>query len=149
MKSRLTTFSIPLLLVVALCACSKNEPVSPSAVETSTPAKSEVPKAVEAVKAIEPPKVAETPPAVEAPKTPEVAKPVEDTSIQDLIAKARSLAAEKKYVEASAVVQQLGSKTLNADQATLVDGLKQQIQKAMAAQATGNAGSALGNVLPK
>jgi hypothetical protein len=152
---KLNTNIIVLSLATALCSCSKKEAATQPAAETSVTA--ETAKAVEAVAPSEPAKVVaetappavETPKAIEAPKAVEVAKPVEDTSIQELIAKARSLAAEKKYAEASAVVQQLSSKALNADQTTLVEGLKQQIQKALTAKATENAVGALGNALPK
>ena len=148
---KLNTNIIVLALAAALCSCSKQEAATQPAVETSVTGTAEAAKAVEAVATSEPVKAAAdtAPPAVEAPKVPEVAKPAEDASIQELIAKARTLAAEKKYAEASAVVQQLSSKALNADQATLVEGLKQEIQKALTAKATDNAVGALGNALPK
>ena len=146
---KLNTNIIVLSLAAVLCGCGKKEAATQPAVETSVNA--DAVKAVEAVTPSEPAKaLADTaPPAAQAPKAPEVARPAEDASIQELIAKARTLAAEKKYAEASAVVQQLSSKALNADQTTLVEGLKQQIQKALTAKATDNAGGALGNALPK
>ncbi len=68
---------------------------------------------------------------------------------QGLIDKAKGLVAENKLSEASGVLQQLAGRTLTPEQTKLVDGLKEQIQKALAANATENAAGAVGNLLKK
>jgi hypothetical protein len=160
MKLNPPLLAVSLLSVAALCSCGKNEPTAPAVVEAAPAVKAEAPKAVEPAAPVAPvappeaPKIVAAPPAAEAPVTPapapvEAAKVAEDTSIQDMIASARSLVAEKKYVEASTVVQQLGNKALNTDQTTLVESLKLQIKNALAAKATEKAAGALGNLLQK
>ncbi len=69
------------------------------------------------------------------------------TQVQGLIEKAKGLVSNQKYQDALTVVQQLSSLQLTPDQQKLVDGLKAQIQSALAASATSNAASALGNIL--
>lgn len=54
---------------------------------------------------------------------------------------------DQKYKDALTVVQQLASVKLTPDQRTLMDGLKAQIQTALAKDATSDAASALGNAL--
>lgn len=164
MKLNSPLLAVSLLSVAALCACGKNEPTTPAVVEAAPAVKTEVPKAVEPAAPVAPvapaappeaPKIVAAPPVVEEPKAvvapvaPEVVKPAVDTTIQDMIASARSLVAEKKYVEASTVVQQLGNKALNTDQTALVESLKLQIKNAMATQATEKAAGAIGNLLKK
>jgi hypothetical protein len=68
---------------------------------------------------------------------------------QEWIDKAKGLVAENKLSEASSVLQQLAGQPLTAEQQTLVDSLKEQIQKALAAKATGEGASAVGNLLKK
>jgi hypothetical protein len=66
---------------------------------------------------------------------------------QGLIDTAKGLVTDQKYQEALNVVQQLSSQKLTAEQQTLVDGLKAQIQAALTKAAGTNAASALGNIL--
>jgi Arc/MetJ-type ribon-helix-helix transcriptional regulator len=64
-----------------------------------------------------------------------------------LIDKAKSLIAEGKFSDASSVLQQLTGLSLTSEQTKLVDGLKEQIQKALAAKAAGDAAGAAGGFL--
>jgi len=66
---------------------------------------------------------------------------------QALIDKAKGLVTNEKYQDALNVVQQLSSLKLTPEQQTLVDGLKSQIQTALAKVTATDAASALGNVL--
>jgi hypothetical protein len=66
---------------------------------------------------------------------------------QALIEKAKGLVTDQKYKDALTVVQQLASVKLTPEQRTVVDGLKTQIQTALAKDAASNAASALGGVL--
>jgi len=56
-----------------------------------------------------------------------------------LIDKAQNLVAGTNYTDASSVLQQLAGQTLSDEQTKLVNGLKDQIQKALAARAAENA----------
>jgi hypothetical protein len=82
-------------------------------------------------------------------KTAETAKAADSGKAQGLIDKAERPVAEGKFSDASSVLQQLAEETLSSDQAKLVDGMKQQIQKALAAKATENATGTVGNLLKK
>jgi hypothetical protein len=69
------------------------------------------------------------------------------TEVQALIEKAKGLVTDEKYKDALTVVQQLSGMRLTPEQRTLVDGLKAQIQTALAKSTAPDAASALGNVL--
>lgn len=69
------------------------------------------------------------------------------SQVQGLIDKAKGLVTNEKYQDALNVVQQLSSMKLTPEQQTLVDGLKAQIQTALAKATGADAASALGNVL--
>lgn len=68
---------------------------------------------------------------------------------QGLIETAQKLAGENKYTEALQVINDLASLRLNPDQQKLVDNLKEQIKKAMAAKAGSEANQAIGGLLNK
>lgn len=71
------------------------------------------------------------------------------SGVQALIDKAKALVGEGKYEDASRSLQQLAGQTLTVEQQKLVDGLKEQIQKALASRATGEAATSVGNLLKK
>ena len=77
------------------------------------------------------------------------AKAADNAKAQGLIDKVKSLIAEGKFTEASSVLQQLAGQSLSSDQAKLVDGLKEQIQKALVAKATADAAGSAGNLLKR
>jgi type IV secretory pathway VirB10-like protein len=77
------------------------------------------------------------------------AKAADSAKAQGLIDKAKTLIAEGKFTEASSVLQQLAGQSLSSDQAKLVDGLKEQIQKALVAKATADAAGSAGNLLKR
>ena len=79
----------------------------------------------------------------------EAAKATDNGKAQALIDKAKSLVAENKFSDASSVLQQLAGQALDGDQTKLVDGLKEQIQKALAARAAENAAGAAGGLFKK
>ena len=104
-------------------------------------AKAEAARVAEAAKA-------EAEKAAEAAKA-EAAKAADNAKTQALIDNARSLVIEGKFSEAASVLQQLAGQTLSGDQTKLVESLKEQIQKALAAKATENAAGSVGNLLKK
>jgi hypothetical protein len=122
--------------------CSKPEQPAGDATKTTTPAASEAPKSAEAPK----PAAAAASPAGAAS---EAGTSVADSmsQVQALIDKAKGLLTDEKYKDALTVVQQLSSLRLTPEQRTLVDGLKAQIQTALAKSTTSDAASAVGNVL--
>lgn len=122
------------------------------AAKTAEAAKVDAAKTAEAAK-VEAAKVAEAA-KVDAAKTDEAAKAdaakaADSAKTSELIDKAKSLVAEGKYSDAASVLQQLAGQSLSGDQQKLVDGLKEQIQKAIAAKATENAAGSVGNLLKK
>ena len=177
MKLEKTSLTVAAALALGLASCSKNEPVTPAAddankaavsaadaaAKTAETAKAEAEKAAEAAKA-EAAKVAdaakaeaarvadaakaEAEKAAEAAKA-EAAKAADNAKTQALIDNARSLVIEGKFSEAASVLQQLAGQTLSADQTKLVESLKEQIQKALAAKAADNAAGSVGNLLKK
>jgi hypothetical protein len=68
------------------------------------------------------------------------------SQVQSLIDKAKGLVTDEKYKDALTVVRQLSGLRLTPEQRTLVDGLKAQIQTALAKSATSDAASAPGSV---
>ena len=177
MKFKQIPLILAAVLALGLASCSKNEPATSTADDankaadaarieaekTAEAAKAEANKAAEAAKA-EAAKTADAAKA-EAAKTAEAAKAqaaitadaakaeaekaADASKTQGLIDKAKSLIAESKFTDASSVLQELSGKSLSAEQTKLVDGLKEQIQKALTAKTADNAASAVGNLLNK
>lgn len=171
---KLENFSLILAaaLALGLAGCSKNEPAASAAedankaavsaadtaAKAAETARAEAAKAAETAKA-EAARVAEAAQAeadkvaeaakLEATKTAEAAKAADTAKTQGLIDQVKSLIAEGKYSDATSLLGQLAGQSLNVDQQKLVDGLKEQIQKALAAKAAGNAAGDLGNLLKK
>jgi hypothetical protein len=121
--------------------CSKQEP---PAGETTKPAGSVAPEKQKIADTV----AAATQQAVSA-ATNQAGAAIADSmsQAQALIDKAKGLVADEKYKDALAVVQQLSSLRLTPEQRTFVDGLKAQIQTALAKSTTSDAASSLGNAL--
>ena len=162
---RSITWSCSLAAISSLLVgCNKQNPTStPSADETqkaAAPAADTMKKAAESTEATASATDAVKQAAESAKATTETV--VTDTTqqaeataaattsqAQEWIDKAKSLIAESKYSEASSVLQQLAALKLTDEQQKLVDTLKEQIQKALAAKATGEGASTVGNLLKK
>jgi hypothetical protein len=177
MKLKQIPITLAAMLALGLASCSKNETSTTAADDankTAETARIEAAKTAEAAKAEEAKtseaaraEAAKTSEAAraEAAKTTEAAKAqavrtadaakaeavkAADTSrTQGLIDKVRTLVAEGKFSDASSVVQQLSGQPLSAGQTKLVDGLKEEIQKALTAKAAENAAANVGNLLNK
>ena len=120
--------------------------------QAASSATSEAQKVVESPKAAaehaQPTVAAALDPAFKAAANQTNAAAAEPTNqAQGLIDKAKGLVTNGKYQDALNVVQQLSSLQLTPDQQKLVDGLKSQIQTALAKATATDATSALGNVL--
>jgi hypothetical protein len=127
-------------------AANAAEATTAEAAKVAEAAAAEAAKAAEAVKA-EAAKV-EAAKAAEAAKA-DAAKAADTSKAQELIDKAKSLVAEGKFSDAASVLQQLAGQTLSDEQTQLVNVLKEQIQKALAAKAAENAAGSVGNLLKK
>ena len=166
MKFKQISFTLAATLALGLAGCNKSEPAvttTDDAAKAAETARIEAAKVADVAKA-EAAKNAETARAeaaktadaakAEATRTAEeakaqAAKTAEGGIVQGLIDKAKNLIAENKFSDASGVLQQLTGMTLSADQTKLVDSLKEQIQKALVAQAAGNAAGGVGGLLKK
>ena len=156
MKHKTLLLTLAAALAFGLAGCSKNETgttatddankaansAADAAAKTAEAAKVEAAKTDQATKA-EAAKTAEAA-KVEAAKADqaakvEAAKAADNAKAQELIDKAKNLVAEAKFSDASSVLQQLTGLSLTDEQTKLVAGLKEQIQKALAAKAAADA----------
>jgi len=159
---KLPKIFLPLVAALAFgqAGCSKNETVAPAAGDANKTVDSTADaaaKAAEAAKAgaakvteaakVEAARVGAA--KAEAAKAADAAKGADNAKVQGLIDKAKRLVAEGKFADATSVLQQLGGQLLSTDQQKLVEGLKEQLQKALAAKAAGDATGAAGNLLKK
>ena len=160
MKHKTLLLTLAAALAFGLAGCSKNETgttatddankaansAADAAAKTAEAAKVEAAKTDQATKA-EAAKTAEAA-KVEAAKADqaakvEAAKAADNAKAQELIDKAKNLVAEAKFSDASSVLQQLTGLSLTDEQTKLVAGLKEQIQKALAAKAAADAAGAI------
>lgn len=144
MKAQNITFTFIAVAALALTGCGKKDAgdqaaedakkvgstLSETAGKVAETVKTEAGKVTEAVKK-------------ESQATTEAAT----AQAQSLIDKAKTLIADKKFQDASAALQQLGSIALTPEQQKLVAELKEQIKKGLEAAAGG--ASAAGNLLKK
>lgn len=154
-KTLLLTFAAA--TAFGLAGCNKSEPAAPAAGDVNktvdTTAAAVAKPADAAIAAAATNAVAEAATAVAATNVVAVAtnaaamNATDNSKVQDLIDKAKGLVADGKFADASTVLQQLAGQTLTDAQQKLVDGLKDQIQKALAAKAAGNAAGAAGGLL--
>ena len=145
--------------LAAISGCKKEEPVS-SPADTQKITESVPPKTESAVVAV-PSEVKQAADVVAAGVTQAVqaaapeSKPAEavtptDNAVaqtQGLIDRAKGYVADKKYQEALDTLKQLAGAKQTPEQQTLIDGLKTQIQSALAKAAGSDAASALGGAL--
>lgn len=140
----ITTLTLSAALVWAVGCSKKEEPAPPTVQETQKAtgtAVGEMQKAAETNKA-----TAQT--AVETAKTAAAsAVDAAKAKAQDIIDKAKSLVGENKYQDALNALQGLAGMSLTDEQQKIVDGLKKQIQDALAKKATSDASSAVGGLL--
>jgi hypothetical protein len=89
-------------------------------------------------------------PATEMAKPADMPAPaLAPDQAQGLIDKVKSLIAEKKYTEALAAIKDLSALTLTAEQQTMVDGLKAQIEQGMRDKAASDASKSVDGLLGK
>ena len=147
MKLEQILLPIAATFAILLAGCSKQD-------STSTPTAEDAQKAA-APAADTLKQTADSAKAAGEAAVSDATKQVQDTAAaatskaQEWIDKANGLVAESKFSEASSALQQLAGLKLTPEQQQLVDSLKEQIQKALAAKATGEGVSAVGNLLKK
>jgi hypothetical protein len=131
----------------SLAGCSKQDSTSPQTAGDAQKAAAPVADALK--QTTDGAKAAAQTAVTDATKQAQDAAAATTDTAQKWIDKAKSLIAENKFSEASSVLQQLAGQPLTAEQQKLVDSLKEQIQKVLAAKATSEGASAAGNLLKK
>lgn len=154
MKTQKLLITLTAAAALTLIVGCDNKPAGPTKDVTTNSASAVAPEA---------PKAAAIPAPAPAPAAaPAVEKAVTETKaavtpaangtaakVNGVIDQAKALIGQNKYTEALTTLQGLAGTTLSADQDKIVAGLKEQIQKAMAAKATTEATGAIGNLLKK
>lgn len=149
MKPQKISYPLIVVLALGLAGCSKNEPATPTADnenKTASPTAEAVAETAETANAEAEHAIAITniaPPT----NAVQLTEAMDSSRIQELIDKAKGLVAESKFADASSTLQQLAGQTLTDEQTKLVDALKEQIQKALSAEAVENATGGVGNLL--
>lgn len=150
MKTSISGSICAALLAVGLnTGCSKNESSSSTAGDAVDSSRKAVGDAVSGVKdtAVEVKQAAEKAVGDVKQQASDVAAAA-DTQVKALVEQAKSLIAEKKYPEALTLVKdKLSALKLTAEQQTMVDSLKAQIQKAMASVSGSDASKAASDLL--
>jgi hypothetical protein len=137
MKTKLIiTAILACATLAAVSGCKKEEP-APAAPKADQGTASQAAPVVDAAKSAVNDVTNQA--AAQATAAPEQA--------QGLIDRAKSLVADSKYTEALSSLNQLTTTKLTDDQQKLVDGLKAQIQAALAKATGSDAASALGGAL--
>lgn len=138
---KITSLSVAIAVTgLVLAGCTKQE-TPPS---TDTGAKPADAAATDLVKTVETAKAAGEKAVADASKQVQETAAAANAKVQELIDRAKNLITENKYQDASAVIQELTGYKLTPEQEKLVNGLKEEIQKALASKA---AKDAAGNIL--
>jgi hypothetical protein len=130
-------------LMLGLAGCSKQES-TPIADDTKRPV---APTTDAAQKPAETAKAVATGVAESAKAASEKVAAEASGKAQEWIDKAKSLVADNKFSDAAAALGNLSGLSLTDAQKKVVDGLKEQIQKALAQKAASEGASAVGNIL--
>lgn len=149
--------SVAAMTLVAGCDSKTTEPAKqpdqPAAPPAQTPAPSAPASASAAVEAVKPAveqAVTETKAVAATATTAATTAAAEVTSkFNTVVEQAKKYLGETKYTEALNSLQQLSGLKLTPEQEKIVSDLKAQIQKLMAAKATTDGASAVGNLLKK
>lgn len=158
MKNNRISLTIAAALVLGLAGCNKpDQAAPPTSGDTATPptaptmdmSAAATNAAAAATQPVADLKATADSVVTNAQQQAEAATAAVNSQVQQLIDQAKNLVAENKFTDASTVLQQLAGQTLSAEQQKLVDSLKEQIQKALAAKAGADAATAAGNLLKR
>ncbi len=138
-------------LALGFAGCSQKEPDAVAADDANKAAAttSDAASRSAEITRVEGTKADDAAKAVETAKAADAAKALDNPKADGLIDKARGLVAEQKFSDALGVLQQLAGQTLSGAQQKRVDGLKEEIQKALAAKTGENAAGTVEGLLKK
>lgn len=137
MKHKTLLLTLAAAFAFGLVGCNKNEPTTTATDDANKAASSDA--AAQATNAA----TEVTNAAVQATNAAATMNAADNGKVQELIDTAKGLVADGKFSDASSLLQQLAGQSLTDVQQKLVDDLKDQIQKALAAKAAGAAGNLL------